>query len=156
MILERLLIFTFIITALYDVVLRFMSLNYDVLPPFFKNFRFIRFLIPYFKKHTLLAAALIAGFVGFGAQLIILNITEFPETKNINLINIIKFLVISFVVSALYGLPMQASGLFPHLDKTYYKNLGLIGGMWHDGVSGLIVQVTLLVIFFIFNNFLKK
>ena len=143
---DRLLILTFIITALYDVLLRYMSLNYNKLPAFFKWFDFIKYLTPYFKKHTMLSAALLAGFIGFGAQLIILTIIPYPNVKKINLHNIITFFVITFIVSALYGLPMKASKLFPILDETYYKGLGTFRGLYHDGISGLIVQFTLLIL----------
>ena len=150
---DRLLILTFIITALYDVLLRYMSLNYDKLPAFFKWFDFIKYLTPYFKKHTLLSAALLAGFIGFGAQLIILTIMPYPNVKKINLHNIITFFVITFIVSALYGLPMKASKLFPILDETYYKGLGTFRGLYHDGISGLIVQFTLLILLYIYEYY---
>lgn len=150
---DRLLILTFIITALYDVLLRYMSLNYDKLPAFFKWFDFIKYLTPYFKKHTMLSAALLAGFIGFGAQLIILTIMPYPNLKKINLHNIITFFVITFIVSALYGLPMKASKLFPILDETYYKGLGTFRGLYHDGISGLIVQFTLLVLLYIYEQY---
>lgn len=150
---DRLLILTFIITALYDVLLRYMSLNYDKLPAFFKWFDFIKYLTPYFKKHTMLSAALLAGFIGFGAQLIILTIMPYPNVKKINLHNIITFFVITFIVSALYGLPMKASKLFPILDETYYKGLGTFRGLYHDGISGLIVQFTLLVLLYIYEQY---
>ncbi len=146
MLFERLLIYTFVITALYDVLLRYLSLNYNKLPQFFKKYNFIRYLTPYFKNHTLLSAALIAGFVGFGAQFIILILHPFPNTNKLDIKNIIYFLVLTFIISALYGLPMKASKLFPHLDRTYYKSLGTWNGMYHDGVSGLIVQITLLIL----------
>ena len=149
MLFERLLIYTFIITALYDVVLRFMSLNFEKLPEFFKQYSFIKYLTPYFKKHTLLGAALIAGFVGFGAQFIILKLHPFPNMKKLNLQEIAVFMMLTFVISALYGLPMKASKLFPHLDNTYYKNLGTVSGMYHDGVSGLIVQITLIALVYL-------
>ena len=150
---DRLLILTFIITALYDVLLRYMSLNYDKLPIFFKWFDFIKYLTPYFKKHTMLSAALLAGFIGFGAQLIILTIIPYPNVKKINLHNIITFFVITFIVSALYGLPMKASKLFPILDETYYKGLGTFRGLYHDGISGLIVQFTLLILLYIYEYY---
>jgi len=149
---ERILIYTFIVTALYDVVLRFMALNYDKLPKFFQSFKFIKFLNPYFKKHTLLAAALIAGFVGFVTQALILYISPFPSINkfdNKTIMDILKFLLLTFVVSALYGIPMKTSGLFPHLDDTYYKSAGVFGGMWYDGFSGIIVQSTILFLFYI-------
>lgn len=149
---ERILIYTFIVTALYDIILRFLSLNYSKLPKIFETMKFIKYLNPYFKKHTLLAAALIAGFVGFGAQILILYISPFPTINNLDnktIINILKFLLVTFVVSALYGFPMKASGLFPHLVDTYYKNTGVIGGMLYDGFSGIIVQSTMLFLFYI-------
>ena len=41
---------------------------------------------------------------------------------------------------------MKATKLFPYLEETYYKNLGPVTGAIHDGISGLIVQITLLVL----------
>ena len=58
---SELIILTFIVTGLWDVVLRIMNENWEKLPPFIKNLLpFIKYLDPYFKEHTLLAAALIA------------------------------------------------------------------------------------------------
>jgi hypothetical protein len=141
------LINTFIISGLWDILLRKFSENYQMLPNIIKNnFLFIGYLIPYFEKHTILDAALIAGFVGAVTQYIILKIVKFPT----NFKNSLNFLIVSFVISALFGFVMKFSKLFPNLDETYYKNLGHIRGMYHDGVSGLIVQITLLLI----NNFI--
>ena len=151
---SQLIIASFIITALWDVALRIMAENYNQLPSYFRNMMFIKYLIPYFKEHTLLAAALIAGFVGAGAQFIILNIHSFP-TKLTNLTHIISFLIVSYIVSALYGFLMKASQLFPHLDATYYKKLGSLKGAYYDGWSGLIVQLTLLFFFFMYK-WIKK
>ena len=119
----------------------------------FEVFDFIKYLTPYFKKHTMLSAALLAGFIGFGAQVIILTIIPYPNVKKINLHNIITFFVITFIVSALYGLPMKASKLFPILDETYYKGLGTFRGLYHDGISGLIVQFTLLILLYIYEHY---
>ena len=146
---SQLIIWTFIVTALFDVILRVMSENYYKLPNLLQEYKFIKYLIPYFKKHTLLSAALIAGFIGATTQYIIINLYKFPTNSN-NLFYIFKFLIISFIVSALYGFLMKATNLFPYLEETYYKNLGEFKGAIHDGVSGLIVQITLLVIFKIF------
>lgn len=142
----KLIVYTFVVTALWDVTLRYMSLNNERVPSIINNsMPFIKDLKPYFQNHTLLAAALIAGFVGATTQPIILRIMKFPTNlKNYNYI--LKFLLLSFVISALYGFIMKASKLFPHLDKYYYEKLGTIKGMYHDGISGLIVQITLLVI----------
>ena len=138
------IILTFTVTALWDVTLRFMSLNFESLPDIIKTLMpFIKDLKPYFQQHTLLAAALIAGFVGATTQPFILKITPFP--KNISDFKyLLKFLVVSFIISALYGFIMKATKLFPRLEKYYYNKLGVIRSMYHDGISGLIVQITLL------------
>ena len=126
--------------------MRKLSENYYNLPDIIKNnFPFIGYLVPYFEKHTLLDAALIAGFIGAVTQFIILKLVKLPQKFK----NSINFLIISFIVSALFGFVMKFSKLFPNLDETYYKNLGPIRGMYHDGVSGIIVQITLLLL----NNF---
>ena len=151
-------IITFIVTGLWDVVLRIMTENYEKLPNIIKNYLpFIKYLDEYFKHHTLLAAALIAGFVGATTQVIIVNMMKFPTKFNNTYI--IKFLILSFVISALYGFVMKATKLFPLLEKTYYKRLekdhGVIRSMYHDGISGLIVQVTIFMLLFAKNNIIK-
>ncbi len=138
----RLIIVTFVVTALWDVVLRFMSLNFENIPTIFQM-KFVKYLTPYFKKHTLISAALIAGFIGATAQSIILSIMSFP-TSIFDIVYIGKFMSVTFIISALYGFLMKWSNLFPYLEMYYYDNLGVVGGMYHDGVSGLIVQTTLL------------
>tara|TARA_B110000211_G_C14065921_1_gene547636 strand:+ start:1925 stop:2392 length:468 start_codon:yes stop_codon:yes gene_type:complete len=143
---SNLIILTFIVTALFDVVLRFIVENYDELPSYVKEYKFLKYLIPYFKKHTLLSAALIAGFIGAITQFIILKVVDFPNNKDFNYIT--KFLLLSFIISGLFGFIMKLTKLFPHLDATYYKNLGNTNGAIHDGVSGLIVQITLLLLYF--------
>jgi hypothetical protein len=143
-----LIIYTFIVTGLWDIVLRFMSNNYYKLPNFLQ-YDFIKYLIPYFKHHTILSAALIAGFIGAITQIIIINVIKFPDKLIFR--NIILFLIISFIISGLFGFIMKFSKLFPILDKTYYKNLGTLRSIYHDGISGLIVQITLIVIFKIYN-----
>lgn len=110
--------------------------------------KFINMLKPYFEKHTLLAAALIAGFVGSTTQTIILYFMRFPS-NNISITYIIIFMIWTFTVSALYGFIMKASNLFPYLDKYYYEPLGLVKSLYHDGTSGLIVQFSLLLFLYI-------
>ena len=141
----KLIILTFIVTALWDVVLRFMSLNYEKLPKFFQM-DFVEYLIPYFKQHTILAAALIAGFVGATTQPIILSIMNFPKSI-FDIAYVSKFMFLSFIISALYGFIMKWSNLFPHLVTHYYDKLGVARSMYTDGVSGLVVQTTLLAIY---------
>ena len=139
-----LIILTFIVTGLWDVVLRFMSLNYNKSPKYFQM-DFVKDLLPYFKHHTLLAAALIAGFVGATTQFIILSIMSFP-TSIFNIVYIFKFMILSFIISALYGFIMKGSKLFPYLERHYYEPLGVLRSMYTDGFSGLIVQTTLLIL----------
>ena len=141
----KLIIITFIITALWDVVLRFLSLNNEKINYNFPDF--VRYLKPYFQQHTMLSAALIAGFVGATTQPIILYLMKFPSVKS-NAIYIFQFMVLSYIISALFGILMKATKLFPHLDKHYYENLGTLRGMYLDGISGLIVQSTILIIIF--------
>ena len=150
---KLLIILTFIVTALWDVVLRFMSLNYEKLPKYFQ-IDFVEYLKPYFQHHTLLAAALIAGFVGATTQPFILSIMSFP--KNIfDITYIFKFMILTFIISALYGFIMKWSKLFPYLEKHYYDKLGVARSMYTDGVSGLIVQSTLLGLYSLFNLYAK-
>ncbi len=149
---STIIILTFIVTGLWDIILRTMSFNFNKIPKVIKKMMpFIEDLQPYFKKHTLLAAALIAGFVGATTQPIILYITPFPRNIT-NFFYIFKFLLVSFIISALYGFIMKWSGLFPHLEIHYYNKLGLTRSMYHDGISGLIVQITLLFLYFIYKH----
>lgn len=154
---SKLYILTFIITGLWDIVLRFLSEGYEGLPNFMK-YDFIKYLQPYFKKHTLLAAALIAGFIGATTQFIIINIHKFPNHLS-DFKTVMIFMVISFIVSALYGFIMKMSKLFPHMEYTYYKNLEMDGGvlrsMFHDGISGIIVQVSIYVLLLVNKNIIK-
>ena len=143
-------ILTFTITALYDVILRKLSENYNKIPSILQN-DFVLYLKPYFKKHTLLAAALIAGFVGAVTQVIILNVHKLPTNPE----TFITFMIATFMISALFGFVMKFSKLFPHLVNTYYKKLGVSRSMYTDGVSGIIVQATLLVILYLIDLYKK-
>lgn len=143
----RIIIVTFIVTGIWDVILRTITL-YNPVPYIHEIMPFMKDLKPYFQKHTLLAAALIAGFVGASAQYIILNIMNFPTVDSSLRYNT-TFMLVSFIISALYGFIMKASKLFPYLDKYYYEKLGVIRSLYHDGISGIIVQITLLLYFYL-------
>ena len=145
----KLIILTFVVTALWDVILRVMSLNYEKLPQYFQM-DFVKYLNPYFKHHTVLAAALIAGFVGVTTQPIILSIMAFPQSI-FDIAYVSKFMILSFIISSLYGFVIKWSKLFPYLEKHYYEKLGVARSMYTDGVSGLVVQFTLLVIYYTFK-----
>jgi hypothetical protein len=157
------LILTFLITGIWDVVLRFMSENYSSLPSFLQEtFPFIERLQPYFEYYTLLDAAIIAGFIGAMTQGLLLLL---PFIRNLLvdgkicsnfIINLLILMIPSFIVSGAFGFVMKASKQYPKLEEYYYDmmpdtflgikmNEELVGAM-HDGVSGLIVQVTLVLI----------
>ena len=105
-------------------------------------------LKPYFERHTPLSAMLIAGMTGAGAQLIIYSLLgiETMPLLNINtssssdVMSWIKFMMVTATVSAALGVAMDASGIFPHLSQTYYKQLGRERTMELDMYSGLIVN----------------
>ena len=82
-------------------------------------------------------------------QPIILSIMSFPKSI-FDIIYVGKFMIVTFIISALYGFIMKFSKLFPILEETYYKRLeedhGLLRSMYHDGISGLIVQLTIFMI----------
>ena len=140
----NIIILTFIITGTWDLLLLLLTHNYDKLPKFIQWFDFIKSLKPYYERHTILSAFLLAAFIGAVTQYIILMLHKLPTNKE----SLLTFLILSFIVSALIGIPMQYSNLFPILDDTYYKYLGTYRGLYHDGISGLIVQITLLCILY--------
>lgn len=122
----------FFVTAGWDVVLRQFS-EKRIRFMGIENWKWVKTLEPYFEKHTLLAAALIAGFVGAIAYSII---TSFDLPR-------FQYYVWVALVSALIGIPMRYSKLFPHLETHYYKPLGFWYSMCTDAFSGLVVCFTM-------------
>ncbi len=134
------LIIVFLITGLWDIILRNMSEgNFS----FFgiENMKWVTTLREYFKHHTILGAALIAAFVGAIAYIIIIYTFELFDVNNI-----LAQLVLIFLISGLVGIPMRYSGLFPLLDKYYYRPLGFTYSFITDSLSGVIVAITLFFI----------
>ena len=135
---------TFLVTAIYDLVLQVCIKN----PDFFLNkligdSDWLISLKKYFPLHTPLSAALLAGFIGAFAQLIILQLVDFKFS--------IKFLVVTFIVSGALGFVMNDAyqtsfGMYPHLSKTYYKDLGKQRSFITDAQSGMVVQLTMLIV----------
>jgi len=119
------ILLSFIITGFFDLAL-------NLLPPYLGGATRIR---EYFKQHTPLSAALIAGFVGAITYAVI-----YAAYSGIPDANIFNFFVI-FCISALIGIPMRYSGLFPHLDKYYYQVMPRIQSYLADGLSGVMVSV---------------
>ena len=131
-------ILAFAVTAFWDVVLRLFAEEKIKLLGI-ENISWVKTLKPYFAEHTLLAAALIAGFVG-GIAYWLIYFFDHPSFKNR-----FVFSIYVFIVSALLGFPMRVSGLFPKLEKYYYKPLP-VTTIFSDGFSGIVVAGT---IFFI-------
>ena len=119
------IVFSFIITAAFDLAL-------NLLPPNLGGATQIR---GYFNQHTPLAAALIAGFVGAVTFIIIYGV--YSDVPSFNAYN----MVVIFCISALVGIPMRYSGIFPHLDKYYYQAMPRIQSYLADGFSGLMVSI---------------
>tara|TARA_B110000483_G_scaffold231777_1_gene298569 strand:- start:21151 stop:21606 length:456 start_codon:yes stop_codon:yes gene_type:complete len=134
------LILVFIITGFWDVILRAMAEG-KISFLGIENMKWVTTLKDYFNYHTVLGAALIAAFVGAIAQVLIIYTFDIFNVTN-------KFLqlLIIFIISSLVGIPMRYSGLFPILDKYYYKPLGFTYSFITDGISGVIVAITLFLI----------
>ena len=133
------IVIIFIITALWDVVLRFMAEGHIQFSGI-ENMKWVVVLKDYFKKHTLLAAALIAGFVGAVTQLVI----ELLFTK---IKNTYVYTTCVLLLSGLIGLPMRYTGLFPVLKEHYYDPLGFPYSFSSDTFSGLVVMLTYYFLF---------
>ncbi len=119
------IVFSFIITAFFDLAL-------NLLPPELGGATSIR---EYFNNHTVLAAALIAGFVGAATFVVIY--AAYSGVPKFNAYN----MTVIFSISALVGIPMRYSGLFPILDKYYYQVMPRIQSYIADGLSGLMVAI---------------
>lgn len=134
------LILVFIITGFWDVILRAMAEG-KVSFLGIENMKWVTTLRDYFNYHTVLGAALIAAFVGAIAYVLIIYTFD-----TFNVTNKFLQLLIVFIISSLVGIPMRYSGLFPILDKYYYKPLGFTYSFITDGISGVIVAITLFFI----------
>lgn len=134
------LILVFIITGIWDVILRLMSEG-KISFLGIEKMKWVTTLKDYFDYHTILGAALIAAFVGAVAYIpIIYTFDKF------NVSNKLIQIIIVFVISGLIGIPMRYSGLFPILNKYYYEPLGFTYSFITDGMSGVIVAITLFLL----------
>ena len=129
------IILAFVITAVFDVLLNLLP------PPLGASI-----LREYFNHHTVLSAALIAGFVGSVTLVTILKI--FPDVVYPSSMACLKI----FIVSALIGFPMQWSHLFPYLNTFYYDKIPRVQSFLADGLSGVMVAS----VFWIIKHFLRK
>ena len=122
----------FLITAFWDIILRLMA-EKKITFTGIEKMKWVTSLETYFSKHTVLAAALIAGFVG-AITSIIVHFT-ISDTHPLLLLYIT-------IISGLIGFPMKYSGLFPILNETYYKTLGPYYAFVTDAFSGFVVAIT--------------
>lgn len=116
------IILSFIITASFDLALNLSP------PPLGAVI-----LRDYFNNHTILAAALIAGFVGAVTYSLIYYV--YSGVPKLSIYN----MVVIFCISALMGTPMRLSNLFPLLDIYYYQKIPRIQSFLADGLSGVMV-----------------
>ena len=139
------IIIIFLITAFWDVILRLMS--EDKIKFFgIENMKWVTVLEEYFEKHTILSAALIAGFVGAVTHFIIIKSLDVLNLSGINIYTVLSVILISGIV----GIPMRYSGLFPHLKKHYYDQLGFSYSFATDAFSGIVVAASYQIIKLIF------
>ena len=138
----KVLVASFVVTALYDVLLRLMVEGRVYAPEWLKRRAWFKSLIKYFQKQTLLAAALVAGFVGAITNFVILKLHPMPSTTA----TLFPFLLMTLVVSWLSGIAMRASKLFPILDSTMYEFLSTSQEIWADAASGVVVNFTLFLL----------
>lgn len=121
----------FVATAAWDVVLRDLSTGgLRVLGA--ERWGWVRDLRPYFRAHSIVGAAAIAGAVGVLGYAVI-RLYRPAET----------YLYVAWVVavSAAVGLPMRARGWFTELQRHYYdRRQWLTVGT--DAMSGLVVMAT--------------
>jgi H+/Cl- antiporter ClcA len=149
---DRTLIAAFVSTALWDVVLRQISAGH-VPVPIVRDFQWVKVLRPYFQRHTVLSAALIAGFVGAVTYAIIAPTwTIIRNTVSTSpAVSETIYVVYVALISGVVGLGMRASSLFPHLTKYYYDRLPMWYSFGSDMFSGLVVYATLMTLAQIFN-----
>ena len=131
---SEMILTAFIVTALWDIFLRLLSTGKLRLLGV-EKMKWVRVLQPYFERHTLLSAALIAGFVGALSALIVI-FTAPTKTQPYYFLYIV-------LISGLLGFPMIASNLFPILNETYYAGLPRYYSFATDAMSGAVVALTI-------------
>ena len=127
----------FAVTAAWDVVLNYISRG--ALPiPYLSDMDWIKKIKPYFDDVGVAEAAVVAGAVGVGVLPFIGWWS--PGSDKLALPKMMAWV---FVVSALYGLPMRIVAWLPELNAHYYEQNPFITTLILDGLSGVIVLLTL-------------
>jgi hypothetical protein len=135
------LVLVFFVTALWDVILRNMvegKIHFLGI----ENMKWVKVLKKYYEKHTILAATLLAGFVGAVAYAIY---TYIVGCFNLNL-KLYESGALVFVISGMLGLVMRFSGLFPVLNDYHYTPLDNGQSFLADATFGFISAATLVLI----------
>ena len=138
----KLLAVTFVITAVYDIILRMISEERMPMLSIIKDSAWMLSLKEYYKRTTPLQAALVAGFVGAVTQFFIVMVRA-PPARYDPLTNL-TFLWVTFVVGGFMGELMRMSGLFPVLNSTIYSELTRLQSIMADGSSEVVVNATIL------------
>ena len=136
----------FVLTAVWDVILRLISTG-QLSVPVVREWKWVRVLRDYFEAHTPLAAALIAGVCGAVAYLLIAVLWHNAVARVVKGVPRIgqefAYVVHAALVSALVGIPMRYSELFPHLVDHYYRPLGFWYSFGTDAFSGIVVLLSM-------------
>ena len=145
------IIIIFFITAIWDLILQGLSLKYI---SFFgvEKMKWVTVLKKYFDRHTSLGAAVLAGITGSATAALVLYtyplvLKRFPN---------VNYLIYIAVISGIVGIPMRYLGLFPHLKKYYYDELGFIYSFITDTLSGVIVALTFYLFLKVYARFFKQ
>lgn len=124
----------FVITAAWDVILRYISEG-ELPVPIVKDWNWVQTLRPYFREVGTAWAAIVAGAVGTMGYGFIRLWT--PDSW------VVYFMWV-FAVSAAVGLPMRIPLWFNALRESYYEPLGAFAYVT-DGLSGLVVACTMVL-----------
>lgn len=101
---------------------------------------FVVVLEPYFKEHTALASACIAGFVG-ALVCICIQLLPIPES-----LNTLEYAIVAWLCSVVLGMLLRSTPLFPHLKRHYYDRLGKVKSFLIDSLLGLTVVLILYIV----------
>lgn len=104
------LVLVFITTALWDMLLRHISLG-KVRVLNTSKWKWLQVLKPYFESHTLIGAALLAGAAGTAAQLALWALPT-PTSS-------LEYGLQITAVSVVIGWPMYLASLYPQIKKYY-------------------------------------
>lgn len=135
--LPTIIIITFVATAIYDAILRLLVQK--------GQFQGLG-LGEYYTDQTLLTVMLTAGIIGALTQIPIYFVVKaFPDFQY-HIVKILLVLLTTFIISGLAGFIIKLTNLFPLLEETYYKTLGWKKAFLTDGLSGVIVNITLMML----------